>query len=292
MIKKFCYSTHIPLSELFIHDRDFNMQAFLNTAIQAARKAGDIAQINFERVNLSDIKIKAYNEFVTYVDEEAEKAITDIIHSRYPDHAILGEEQGLKGEGSDYLWVIDPIDGTTNYIHSFPVYCVSIALKIKGKLEVGVIYDPSRQELFTAIRGNGSVLDGRKIRVSKQKTLQQSLLGTGFPYRGDTDCLDIYLEIFSDLAKIVGAIRRPGSAALDLAYVASGRYDGFWEFNLEYWDIAAGILLIEEAGGLVKNIIPGKDLSESGNILCGNPKIFEEMDVIISKYDDRLKKLF
>jgi len=268
------------------------MQALLNTAIQAARKAGDIAQINFERINLSDIKTKAYNEFVTYVDEEAEKAIVDLIHSRYPDHDILAEEQGLKEEGSDFLWIIDPIDGTTNYIHSFPVYCVSIALKIKGKLQVGVIYDPSRQELFTAIRGNGSVLDGRKIRVSKQKTLQNSLLGTGFPYRGDTKCLDLYLEIFSDLAKIVGAIRRPGSAALDLAYVASGRYDGFWEFNLKYWDIAAGILLVEEAGGLVKNIIPGKNLSENGNILCGNPKIFDQMSDIISKYDDRLVKLF
>ena len=278
--------------ELFIHDRDFSMQAFLNTAVEAARKAGDIAQINFERINLSDIKTKAYNEFATYVDEEAEKAIIDIIHSRYPDHTILAEEHGLKGKKSDFLWIIDPIDGTTNYIHSFPVYCVSIALKIKGRLEVGVIYDPSRQELFTAIRGSGSVLDGRKIRVSKQKTLQKSLLGTGFPYRGDTDCLDIYLEIFADLAKIVGAIRRPGSAALDLAYVASGRYDGFWEFNLKYWDIAAGILLVEEAGGLVKNIIPGKDLSENGNILCGNPKIFEQMSKIISKYDDRLEKLF
>jgi len=278
--------------ELFIHDRDFSMQAFLNTAIEAARKAGDIAQINFARINQSDIKTKAYNEFVTFVDEEAEKAIVDIIHGRYPDHTILGEEQGLKGDESDYLWIIDPIDGTTNYIHSFPVYCVSIALKIKGRLEVAVIYDPSRQELFTAIRGMGAMLDGRKIRVSKQRTLQGALLGTGFPYRDQLDWLEVYLDIFIDFTRIVGAIRRPGSAALDLAYVASGRYDGFWEFGLKPWDVAAGVLLIQEAGGLVKSMIPGEDAVESGSLLCGNPHLFDPMSEIVSKYDDRLKKLF
>ena len=278
--------------ELFIHDRDFSMQAFLNTAIEAARKAGDIAQINFARINQSDIKTKAYNEFVTFVDEEAEKAIVDIIHGRYPDHTILGEEQGLKGNESDYLWIIDPIDGTTNYIHSFPVYCVSIALKIKGRLEVAVIYDPSRQELFTAIRGMGALLDGRKIRVSKQRTLQGALLGTGFPYRDQLDWLEVYLDIFIDFTRIVGAIRRPGSAALDLAYVASGRYDGFWEFGLKPWDVAAGVLLIQEAGGLVKGMIPGEDAVESGSLLCGNPHLFDPMSEIVSKYDDRLKKLF
>ena len=278
--------------ELFIHDRDFSMQAFLNTAVEAARKAGDIAQINFARINQSDIKTKAYNEFVTFVDEEAEKAIIDIIHGRYPDHTILGEEQGLKGNESDYLWIIDPIDGTTNYIHSFPVYCVSIALKIKGRLEVAVIYDPSRQELFTAIRGMGALLDGRKIRVSKQRTLQGALLGTGFPYRDQLDWLEVYLDIFIDFTRIVGAIRRPGSAALDLAYVASGRYDGFWEFGLKPWDVAAGVLLIQEAGGLVKSMIPGEDAVESGSLLCGNPHLFDPMSEIVSKYDDRLKKLF
>ena len=278
--------------ELFIHDRDFSMQAFLNTAIEAARKAGDIAQINFARINQSDIKTKAYNEFVTFVDEEAEKAIIDIIHGRYPDHTILGEEQGLKGNESDYLWIIDPIDGTTNYIHSFPVYCVSISLKIKGRLEVAVIYDPSRQELFTAIRGMGAMLDGRKIRVSKQRTLQGALLGTGFPYRDQLDWLEVYLDIFIDFTRIVGAIRRPGSAALDLAYVASGRYDGFWEFGLKPWDVAAGVLLIQEAGGLVKSMIPGEDAVESGSLLCGNPHLFDPMSEIVSKYDDRLKKLF
>lgn len=278
--------------ELFIHDRDFSMQAFLNTAVEAARKAGDIAQINFARINQSDIKTKAYNEFVTFVDEEAEKAIVDIIHGRYPDHTILGEEQGLKGDESDYLWIIDPIDGTTNYIHSFPVYCVSIALKIKGRLEVAVIYDPSRQELFTAIRGMGALLDGRKIRVSKQRTLQGALLGTGFPYRDQLDWLEVYLDIFIDFTRIVGAIRRPGSAALDLAYVASGRYDGFWEFGLKPWDVAAGVLLIQEAGGLVKSMIPGEDAVESGSLLCGNPHLFDPMSEIVSKYDDRLKKLF
>ena len=278
--------------ELFIHDRDFSMQAFLNTAVEAARKAGDIAQINFARINQSDIKTKAYNEFATFVDEEAEKAIIEIIHSRYPDHTILAEEQGLTGDESDYLWIIDPIDGTTNYIHSFPVYCVSIALKIKGRLEVAVIYDPSRQELFTAIRGMGALLDGRKIRVSKQRKLQGALLGTGFPYRDQFDWMEVYLDIFIDFTKIVGAIRRPGSAALDLAYVASGRYDGFWEFGLKPWDVAAGVLLIQEAGGLVKSMIPGEDAVESGSLLCGNPHLFDPMCEVVSKYDDRLKKLF
>ena len=265
------------------------MQAFLNTAIQAARKAGDIAQINSDRISSSDVRTKAYNEFVTHVDEQAEKAIIDLIRSRYPDHSILGEEHGMQDNDSEFLWIIDPIDGTTNYIHGFPVYCVSIALKIKDRLEVAVIYDPSRQELFTAIRGMGSQLDGRKIRVSKHTTLQGSLLGTGFPFRDQKDWLELYLDIFTDFTKIVGAIRRPGSAALDLAYVASGRYDGFWEFGLKPWDVAAGVLLIQEAGGIVQNIIPDTDPVESGSLFCGNPKIFEGMQEIIHSYDKRLK---
>lgn len=263
--------------------------AFLNSAVKAARKAGDIAQINFDRVSSSDVRTKGHNEFVTHVDEQAEKAIIEILRSRYPDHSILGEEHGLQDNDSEFLWIIDPIDGTTNYIHGFPVYCVSIALKIKDRLEVGVIYDPSRQELFTAIRGMGSQLDGRKIRVSKHTQLPGCLLGTGFPYRDQKDWLELYLDIFTDFTKIVGAIRRPGSAALDLAYVASGRYDGFWEFGLKPWDVAAGVLLIQEAGGIVQNIIPDTDPVESGSLFCGNPKIFEGMKEIVSQYDERLK---
>ena len=265
------------------------MQPFLNTAVKAARKAGDIAQINFDRISSSDVRTKAYNEFVTHVDEQAEKAIIEIIRSRYPEHSILGEEHGMQDNNSEFLWIIDPIDGTTNYIHGFPVYCVSIALKIKDRLEVGVIYDPSRQELFTAIRGMGSQLDGRRIRVSKQTTLQGSLLGTGFPFRDQKDWLEVYLDMFVDFTKIVGAIRRPGSAALDLAYVASGRYDGFWEFGLKPWDVAAGALLIQEAGGIVQNIIPGTDPVESGSLVCGTPKVFDSMQEIIQRYDERLK---
>tara|TARA_Y100001970_G_scaffold165202_1_gene201877 strand:- start:1888 stop:2694 length:807 start_codon:yes stop_codon:yes gene_type:complete len=265
------------------------MQAYLNTAIKAARKAGDIAQINFDRIESKDVRTKSYNEFATHVDEQAERAIIEIIRSRYPEHSILGEEHGMQDNDSEFIWIIDPIDGTTNYIHGFPVYCVSIALKIKDRLEVGVIYDPSRQELFTAIRGMGSQLDGRKIRVSKQSKLEGSLLGTGFPYRNDEECLKVYLEMFSDFAKVVGAIRRPGSAALDLAYVASGRYDGFWEFSLKPWDVAAGALLIQEAGGIVQNIIPNTDPVESGSLFCGNPKIFELMQEIIKRYDEKLK---
>ena len=233
------------------------MQALLNTAIKAARKAGNIAQINFDRINESDIKTKGYNEFVRFVDEQAEKAIKDIIQSRYPDHGIIAEEsQAKESDKVDYVWIIDPIDGTTNYIHSFPVYAVSIALKVKGLLEVAVIYDPSRQELFTAIRGAGSQLDGRRIRVSKQRTLEGALLGTGFPYRQDNDSLDVYLEMFSEFSQKAAGIRRPGAAALDLAYVACGRLDGFWEFGLNSWDVAAAIPLIQESGGLFSNVIP------------------------------------
>ena len=268
------------------------MQALLNTAIKAARKAGEIAQRNFHRINESDIKTKGYNEFVTFVDKQAEKVIKDVIQSRYPDHGIVAEEsKPKKSAGCDYVWIIDPIDGTTNYVHSFPVYAVSIALKVKGVLEVAVIYDPSRQELFTAIRGMGSQLDGRKIRVSKQVTLEGALLGTGFPFQQKMDWLNVYLEIFSEFTQKVAGIRRPGAAALDLAYVACGRLDGFWEFGLRPWDIAAGILLIQESGGLFGNLIPNQDMIESGNIIAGNRRVFGQMKEIISKYDKQLMRL-
>jgi myo-inositol-1(or 4)-monophosphatase len=268
------------------------MQAFLNTAIQAARKAGDIAQMNFNRINESDIKTKSYNEFVTFVDEQAEAAIKEIIQSRYPDHGMIAEEsENNTNNKQDFVWIIDPLDGTTNYVHSFPVYAVSIALQIKGVLEVGVIYDPSRQELFTALRGGGSQLDERRIRVSKQRTLEGALLGTGFPYRQKKDWLDIYLEIFSEFSQKTAGIRRPGAVALDLAYVASGRLDGFWEFGLNPWDIAAGVLLIQESGGLCENLIPNQDMIESGNLFAGNPKIFDQMKQIISKYGPKLTQL-
>ena len=268
------------------------MQALLNTAILAARKAGDFAQINFGRINESDIRTKDYNEFVTFVDDQAEILIKDIIQSRYPDHGIIAEEsKPKKNDKSDYVWIIDPLDGTTNYIHSFPVYAVSIALEVKGLLEVAVIYDPSRQELFTAIRGAGSQLDGRRIRVSKQSTLEGALLGTGFPYRQKSDWLDVYLEIFSEFSQKAAGIRRPGAAALDLAYVACGRLDGFWEFGLNSWDVAAGILLIQESGGLFSNLIPNQDMLESGNIIAGNQRVFGEMKKIISQYDSKLVQL-
>ena len=253
------------------------MQALLNTAIKAARKAGDFAQMNFGRINEGDIRTKDYNEFVTFVDDQAEILIKDIIQSRYPDHGINAEEsKPKKNDKSDYVWIIDPLDGTTNYIHSFPVYAVSIALKVKGLLEVAVIYDPSRQELFTAIRGAGSQLDGRRIRVSKQTSLEGALLGTGFPYRQRNDWLNIYLEIFSEFSQKAGGIRRPGAAALDLAYVAAGRLDGFWEFGLKEWDMAAGALLIREAGGLISDPEGGQDFLDTGDVVTANPRIFNE----------------
>ena len=245
-----------------------------------------------KKIKISDKnQIKGDNP-VTEIDINSQKLIVSKIKKRFPDHEILGEE-GKEDEivESDYLWIIDPIDGTTNYIHSFPVYAVSIALKVKGLLEVAVIYDPSRQELFTAMRGKGSQLDGRKIRVSKQNTLEGALLGTGFPFRQRNDWLNVYLEIFSEFSQKAGGIRRPGAAALDLAYVAAGRLDGFWEFGLRPWDIAAGILLIQESGGLFSNLIPNQDMIESGNIITGNRRVFAQMKEIISKYDSKLVEL-
>ena len=269
------------------------MEPKVNIALEAARK-GCKELLNFkDEIDKMDIIEKGPTDYVTELDKRVEEIIISSLRKTYPNHSYLSEEAGIiKGKDNDSIWVIDPLDGTTNYIHGFPVYCVSIALKIKGRLELAVIYDPSRQELFTAIRGMGSLLDGRRIRVSKQTTLEGSLLGTGFPYRDQSDWLEVYLDIFTDFTKIVGAIRRPGSAALDLAYVAAGRYDGFWEFGLKPWDVAAGVLLIQEAGGLVENLIPGQDPVDSGSLLCGTPKIFDAMKEIVSKYDNRLEKLF
>ena len=255
------------------------MHPMLNIAVAAARAAGSIIVRYLDRVDTLNVSSKHLNEFVTEVDREAEAIIIADIRKAYPQHAILAEESGAAGE-SEYRWIIDPLDGTTNYLHGFPQFCVSIALEHRGRLDQGVVFDPLRQELFTASRGAGARLDDRRIRVSRQTSLEGSLLGTGFPFRGDYD-LDTYLETIRALVPRSAGIRRAGAAALDLAYVAAGRLDGFWEFGLEPWDMAAGVLLIREAGGLTTDADGDEHYMESGNIVTGSPRVLRELVKVI-----------
>ena len=256
------------------------MHPMLNIAIRAARAAGDSIVREMDRACDIPIEDKGKNDFVTEVDKNAEEIIISTIQKSYPDHAFLAEESGQRGE-SDYLWVIDPLDGTTNFLHSFPHFAVSIALKQKGILNQAVVYDPLKQELFTATKGKGAQLNNRKIRVSSKKELDGALLGTGFPYSDEKAMLK-FIESYKALFPKVAGIRRAGVASLDLAYVASGRLDGFWEFNLKPWDIAAGVLLIQEAGGISAELSGGLDYLESGNIIPANPKLLKAMLKIVS----------
>ena len=253
------------------------MHPMLNIAINAARAAGKIIirQINY--VQDLSVNEKSRNDFVSEVDRQAEAVIIDTIHRYYPGHGILAEESGRSGNRSnEYVWIIDPLDGTTNYLHGFPQYAVSIALQHKGVLQQGVIYDPLRDELFTAGRGHGAYLNDRRIRVSKQKHLHGALLGTGFPFREGART-EQYLETLKVFFAVTAGIRRAGAAALDLAYVACGRLDGFWESGLKSWDMAAGVLLIEEAGGLVSDFSGGDSFLAKGAIVAANPDIHKEM---------------
>ena len=251
------------------------MHPMLNIAIRAAHAAGDQIIRYVDRIEGVDIDAKGKNDFVTEVDRLAESIIIDQIKNAYPDHAILAEESGKQGE-ADYTWVIDPLDGTTNFLHGFPQYSVSIALLHKGVPEQGVIYDPLKQELFTASKGAGAQLNRKRIRVSKQKRLDGALIGTGFPFR-EMERLEQYLENFRALCPLTSGIRRAGSAALDLAYVACGRLDGFWEYGLKKWDIAAGVLLITEAGGTVIDTDGKENYFETGNIIAASPQLTGEL---------------
>lgn len=251
------------------------MHPMLNIAIRAARAAGDLIVREMDRVSDISVDIKGKNDFVSEVDRKAEYTIINTIKQSYPGHAFLCEESGASGE-SDFLWIIDPLDGTTNFLHGFPHYAVSIALQHKGRLDQAVIYDPLKQELFTASKGKGAQLNNKKIRVSGHKTLDGALLGTGFPF-GDTHKIDEFINSFRSLYPKIAGIRRAGAATLDLAYVASGRLDGFWEFGLKPWDIAAGILIVQEAGGLVSDMRGDNQFLETGDVVTGNPKIFKDM---------------
>ena len=259
------------------------MHPMLGIAVRAARRAGTIINRAARDVELLAVTRKRHNDFVTEVDKAAEKAIIEVLHRAYPDHAILAEESGAtagsQGE-SEYTWIIDPLDGTTNFIHGFPQYAVSIALRHKDTITQAVIYDPTKNELFTATRGRGAYLDDRRIRVSKRTQLAETLIGTGFPFR-DFETLDEYIGMFRALTARTAGLRRAGSAALDIAYVAAGRLDGFWELGLSPWDMAAGVLLVQEAGGLVGDFRGEPGYLDSGRIVCGNPKIFAQMLQVI-----------
>jgi len=243
----------------------------LNIGIRAAHAAGDHIVRYIDRLEGMTVDNKGRNDFVSEVDRQAEAIIIDHIRRAYPMHGILAEESGQHGDDA-FQWVVDPLDGTTNFLHGFPHFAVSIALKHKGILDQAVIYDPLRQELFTASKGAGAHLNNRRIRVSKQKNLEGALIGTGFPY-SNMDRLDHYLQCFRKFCPVTAGIRRAGAASLDLAYVACGRLDGFWEFNLKQWDIAAGALLVLEAGGIVCDIDKSDDYMLTGNIVAANQKL-------------------
>ena len=259
------------------------MHPMLNIAIKAARRAGSIInRAALDRTQL-EIRSKQLNDFVTQVDKAAETAIIDIIRQAYPDHAILGEESGAidgknTGEGKkiEYRWIIDPLDGTMNYIHGLPQYCVSIGLQHRGALEHGVIYDPAKNELFTASKGRGAFLDDRRIRVTKCAQLKDALVGTGFPYK-EMPRLDLYCRQLREIMQGASGVRRTGSAALDLAYVAAGRLDAFWELGLSPWDVAAGALMVQEAGGLVGDLSGDSGYLEGSEIAAATPKVFPQL---------------
>jgi len=246
--------------------------ALLNIAVRAARRAGEIIVRALPRLEGLQVASKGRNDFVTEIDHAAEREIIAVVRRAYPSHAFMAEESGRSGE-SDVVWIVDPLDGTTNFVHGFPVFSVSIACQIRGRLEHAVVYDPMRQELFTATRGSGAHLDNRRIRVSRQRTLEGALVATGFPYRANARYIDAYLAMLKTVMLRTAGIRRPGSAALDLAYVAAGRVDGFWEIGLSTWDTAAGTLLIQEAGGRI-GTLTGEEYRQGGNVIAGNPKVY------------------
>lgn len=253
------------------------MHPMLNVATRTAMQAGDIIRRYSHKVENLRIHNKDENDFVTEVDRQAEQVIITALRKAYPDHAILGEESGRHGDSAaEYQWVVDPLDGTTNFIYGIPHYAVSIALKQKGRLLLGVVYDPMKDEMFAAARGDGALLNNRKLRVAQKVGLQNTLLSTGIAFRRDQD-LDLSLASMKALLPGTDGVRRQGAASLDLAYVAAGRFDGFWEFGLQEWDLAAGALIVQEAGGLIGDAQGGNTHLQSGDIIAANPKIFREM---------------
>ncbi|OYQ40761.1 inositol monophosphatase [Rhodoferax sp. TH121] len=262
-----------------------NLHPMVNVAVKAARTAGNIinrAALDIESVRVSQ---KKANDFVTEVDQAAEQAIIETLLTAYPGHGIWAEESGKEhgAKDSEFVWIIDPLDGTTNFIHGLPVYCVSIALAVRGKVEQAVVYDPTRNDLFTATKGRGAYLNDRRIRVSKRTQLKESLISTGFPFR-QGDNFNQYLKMMGDVMQRTAGLRRPGAAALDLAYVAAGYTEGFFELGLQPWDVAAGSLLVTEAGGLVGNFTGEAEFLDQQEMLAGTPRVYGQLVGLLSKY--------
>jgi myo-inositol-1(or 4)-monophosphatase len=261
------------------------MEPMITVALNAARKAALVLEKATQHHGPQSIELKGRNDYVTEVDRAVEKEIIYNLRKAYPSHCFRGEEGGaIEGEDKDSEWIIDPIDGTTNFINGLPHFAISIAYAYKGKLQHAVILDPSKQEEFTATRGKGATLNDRRIRVTQRAGLEGALIATGIPFNGYAlDNIDPYLTTLKEIASQTAGIRRMGAASLDLAYVAAGRFDGFWEMNLQPWDIAAGILLIQEAGGFVSDFRGGNAMLDSGNIVCGSAKVFKPLLQIVGK---------
>ncbi len=254
----------------------------LNIAIRAAHNAGDFIVRKINKLPDLKVEVKALNDFVSEVDREAEVRIIEDLIKAFPGHSILAEESGIIEGKDEYRWIIDPLDGTTNYLHGFPHYAVSIGCEHRGRMEHGVIYDPFKQELFTASRGDGAMLNNRRIRVTNLKTIEGALIATGFPFKNPAQ-LNEFLKLFNAFFTSASDIRRAGSAALDLAYVAAGRLDGYWESGLNAWDLAAGALIVRESGGLVTDYRGDGHFLENGQVVAGNPRIIADMLRIIQK---------
>jgi myo-inositol-1(or 4)-monophosphatase len=280
------YLSHKHNSLAVRHFNGNSMHPMLNTAVKAARRAGAIinrASFDIDRIKVNE---KSPNDFVTEVDQAAEEAVIGVLKQAYPDHAFLGEESGLSNnlhDDNEYVWIIDPLDGTTNFIHGFPQYCVSIALQQRGQITQAVIFDPTRNDLFTASKGAGAYLNDKRLRVSKRDKLSDALIGTGFPFR-DMSGIEHYIDLFRAITPRCAGLRRPGAAALDLAYVAAGRLDGFFEKGLKPWDIAAGALLITESGGIIGTFEGESDFLYKGDAIAGSPKIFAQMVALLSPF--------
>ncbi len=253
------------------------MHPMLNIGVRAARAAGDVIVRNLDRLDTLTVEKKQRNDYVSEVDHKAEQAVLQILQKAYPDHTFIGEESGQQGpDGGEFIWYIDPLDGTTNFLHGLPHFCVSIALQVKGRLNQAVVYDPVSQELFTASKGEGAWLNNKRLRVSRVNSLDNALIGTGFPYR-DGDDINTYMRVLRQFTLKSAGIRRPGAAALDLAWLAAGRLDGFWLPKLQTWDMAAGGLIVREAGGLVNDMEGGDQWMQRGEIVAASPKIMHSM---------------
>ena len=267
------------------------MEPMLTVALNAARKAGEKLERAFERIDTIKIEEKARNDFVSDADRQSESEILYHLQKAYPDHRFIGEEGGISGpDNAEYEWIIDPLDGTTNFLHGIPHFAISIACRKRGQLEHAIVLDPIKREEFTATRGRGALLNGRRIRISARPNFEGALIATGIPFNGFAlQHIDAFVDCMKEIAAQSSGIRRPGAAALDLAYVAAGRFDGFWEMNLKPWDIAAGMLLIKEAGGMTSDFRGGNSMLDSGNIVSATPKIFKPLLQVVERHMGHIK---